>query len=76
MANSKWNGYRSFLENGPMHESTKRLLNDLSSKLSGKKYWAIYIRPIRKPKEIILGGDSFVFVDAKAGNVLGVIRGK
>jgi len=69
-ANTAWNGYRSYLERRPMHENTRRWLRDLSSKLSKKKYRAIYFLP----QNNLMQGDSlFVFVDAKTGDVLGVV---
>ncbi len=69
-ANSAWNGYCSYLKRSPMHENTKIWLRDLSSKLSKRKYRAIYFLP----QNNLMQGDSlFVFVDAKTGDVLGVV---
>ena len=70
--NREWNDYVSFLQRGEVHENTKKWMQGLSAKLAGKKYWAVYFRP----KQQQLGGDLCVFVDARTGDILDVVRGR
>jgi hypothetical protein len=41
-------------------------------RLEDKVYWAIYYRR----REEVLGGDAWVFIDAKNGTVIGVMFGE
>ena len=70
--NREWNDYVSFLQRAEVHENTKTWMQGFSVKMAGKKYLAGYFRP----KQQQLGGDLFVFVDARTGDILDVVRGR
>jgi len=68
-ADEKNTAWHEFVAKDPsilQRENVKRM------NLEGKSYWAIYYAP----QKMMLGGDAWVFVDAKDGKILGVILGE
>jgi hypothetical protein len=69
-SNSEWN---KFIKEQPRVLT----LDDVKElHLENKTYWAIYFGHKRKKGYVYFGGDGFIFIDRKSGEVIGILRGK
>ena len=49
---------------------------ELAQKIKGRKYFVVYYKRRSEPGKMILGGEIYVLVDKKTGEVLIVLTGK
>lgn len=49
---------------------------ELAQRIKGKKYFVVYYKRRPEPDKMILGGELYVLVDKKTGEVLAVLAGK
>lgn len=49
---------------------------ELAKKIKGKEYIVVYLKRRSKPNEIIAGGELYVFVEGKTGEILLILAGK